>query len=127
AKAHELLERVGAPHCAGERVEELSPADATRAALAQALVREPCVLLVDEPGVLAGPAERDALLRLVRELADERPRLALVLTARDVAGLAGARRILALDDGVLRGAVDPPRADVLPFPGGAPAATAPVQ
>jgi predicted ABC-type transport system involved in lysophospholipase L1 biosynthesis ATPase subunit len=127
AKAHEVLERVGAPHCAGALADELAPADETRAALAQALVCEPRVLLIDEPAVLAAPDERDELLVLLRELAAERPRLALVLTSRDVAGVAGARRILTLDDGVLRGAAEPPSADVLPFPGGPAAETAPVQ
>jgi predicted ABC-type transport system involved in lysophospholipase L1 biosynthesis ATPase subunit len=125
AKAHEMLERVGAPHCAGALAGELAPADETRAALAQALVREPRLLLVDEPGVMAVPDEREELLVLLRELADERPRLALVLTSRDVAGVAGARRILTLDDGVLRGAGEPPSADVVPFPGGPPIETAP--
>jgi putative ABC transport system ATP-binding protein len=119
AKAHEALERVGAPHCAGALTDELAAADETRAALAQALVREPQVLLVDEPGVMATPEEREELLQLLRELASERPRLALLLTTRDTTGIAGARRILTLDDGVLRGASDPPSADVLPFPGGA--------
>jgi putative ABC transport system ATP-binding protein len=125
AKAYEALERVGAAHCAGALADELAPADETRAALAQALAREPRVLLVDEPGVMATPEEREELLRLVRELAGERPRLAVVLTARDTAGIAGTRRILTLDDGVLRGASDPPSADVLLFPGG-PAEGAPV-
>jgi len=118
AKAHEVLERVGAPHCAGTLADELAPADETRAALAQALVREPRVLLIDEPGVLAAPDERDELLTLLRGLAAERSRLALVLTSRDVAGVTGARRILTLDDGVLRGASEPPSADVLAFPAG---------
>jgi ABC-type sulfate/molybdate transport systems ATPase subunit len=104
AKAHEALERVGAAHCAGAFTDEMGPADETRAALAQALVRQPRVLLVDEPGVTATPEEREELLRLLRELAGERPQLALLLTARDTAGIAGARRILTLDDGVLRGA-----------------------
>jgi ABC-type methionine transport system ATPase subunit len=118
AKAHEALERVGAPHCAGAIAEELAPGDETRVALAQALVCEPRLLLVDEPGVLAAPDEREELLRLLRGLADEDPRLALVTTSRDVAGVAGARRVLTLDDGVLRGAGEPPSADVVPFPGG---------
>lgn len=126
AKAYEALEVVGAPHCAGALADELAPADETRAALAQALVREPRVLLVDEPGVMATPEEREELLGLLRELAADRPRLALVVTARDTAGIAGAQRILTLDDGVLRGASAPPSADVLPFPGGAAAEGAPV-
>lgn len=126
AKAHEALERVGAGHCAGALTDELAPADETRAALAQALVREPRLLLVDEPGVLAAPDEREELLRLLRDLAAARPRLALVVTAPDVAGVAGARRILTLDDGRLRGASEPPSADVLAFPGSPPAEPAPL-
>jgi ABC-type lipoprotein export system ATPase subunit len=127
AKAHEALERVGASHCAGAAAEELAPGDETRVALAQALVREPRLLLVDEPGVMAAPDERDELLRLLRGIAAEDPRLALVVTARDVAGVAGAGRVLTLDDGVLRGAVEPPSADVVPFPGGLAAEAAPVR
>jgi ABC-type methionine transport system ATPase subunit len=127
AKAHEALERVGAAHCAGALAEELSPADATRATLAQALMREPRLLLVDEPGAMAEPDEREELLRLLRDLAAERPQMALVMTARDVVGVAGARRILTLDDGLLRGASEPPSADVVPFPGHSAPEPAPVR
>lgn len=127
AKAYEALERVGASHCAGALAAELAPADETRAVLAQALVCEPRVLLVDEPGVMTAPEEREELLQLLRQLADEQPHLALVLTSRDTTGIVGARRILTLDDGVLRGASDPPSADILPFPGGAVAERAPVR
>lgn len=127
AKAHELLEQVDAGHCAGALAEELAPIDETRAALAQALAREPRLLLVDEPGAMVAPEERDDLLALLRDIAAERPRLALVITARDVAGVAIARRILTLDHGVLRGASAPPSADVLSFPSGAPAETVPVR
>jgi ABC-type methionine transport system ATPase subunit len=127
AKAHEALERASAAHCAGAMAEELAPGDETRVALAQALVREPRLLLVDEPGVMAAPDERDELLRLLRGLATEDPRLALVMTARDVAGVAGAGRVLTLNDGVLRGASAPPSADVLAFPGGTAAKAAPIR
>lgn len=127
AKAHEALERAGAAHCAGAMAEELAPGDETRVALAQALVREPRLLLADEPGVMAAPDEREELLRLMRDLAAKDPRLALVMTARDVAGVAGAGRVLTLDDGVLRGASAPPNADVLAFPGGIAAEAAPIR
>ncbi|HZV75013.1 MAG TPA: ATP-binding cassette domain-containing protein [Conexibacter sp.] len=117
AKAHETIERVGAAHCAGATADELAPGDETRVALAQALVREPRLLLVDEPGALAPPDERDELLRLLRAIVAERPQLALVVTARDVAGVAGAGRVLTLGDGALRGAREPASAEVVPFPG----------
>jgi ABC-type lipoprotein export system ATPase subunit len=119
AKAHETLERIGAAHTAGLTAEELAPADETRVALAQALVGEPRLLLADEPGVMAAPDEREELLRLLRELAAERPRLALLVTARDVAGVAGAGRVLTLGDGVLHGSAEPASAEVVPFPGAA--------
>jgi ABC-type lipoprotein export system ATPase subunit len=117
AKAHETIERVGAAHCAGATADELAPGDETRVALAQALVREPRLLLVDEPGALAPADERDELLRLLRAIVAERPQLALVVTARDVAGVAGAGRVLTLGDGALRGAPEPASAEVVPFPG----------
>lgn len=115
AKAHEALERVGATHCGGTPTDELAPADATRVALAQALVRQPRVLLVDEPGAMAEPDEREELLRLLRAIAGADRELALLVTSRDVAGVAGATRVLTLGDGVLHGAAGPSDADVLPF------------
>jgi len=117
AKAHETIERVGAGHCTGLAADELAPGDETRVSLAQALVRDPRLLLVDEPAVLAAPDERDELLRLLGAIAAEHPRLAVLVTARDVTGVAGARRVLTLDGGTLRGASAPPGAAVLPFPG----------
>jgi putative ABC transport system ATP-binding protein len=125
AKAHEAVERVGAAHCAGATADELAPGDETRVALAQALVHEPRLLLVDEPGVMAAAEEREELLRLLRSVAAQRPRLALVVSARDVAGVAGAGRVLTLGDGALRGASEPASAEVLPFPARA-AQTAPL-
>jgi putative ABC transport system ATP-binding protein len=127
AKAHEAIERVGAAHCAGATASELAAADETRVALAQALVREPRLLLVDEPGALAAPDEREELLRLLRAIAAERPRLALVVTARDVAGVAGAGRVLTLGDGALGGVHEPASAQVVPFPGRATAEAAPAR
>jgi putative ABC transport system ATP-binding protein len=116
AKAHEMLERVGAGRCADAATDELAAGDLTRVALAQALLRNPSVLLVDEPGVTAEADERSELLRLLGSIAAERPQLALVMTARDVAGVAGAGRVLTLGEGQLRGATRPAEADVVPFP-----------
>jgi len=115
AKAHEAIERVGAGDCASAAVDELAPGEEARVALAQALVREPRLLLVDEPGVLAAPDEREKLLALLRAIAAERPKLALLVTARDVTGVTGASRVLTLDAGALRGAPGPAGAAVLPF------------
>lgn len=119
AKAHEAIERVGAGRCAGAHAGELAPGEEARVALAQALVREPRLLLVDEPGALASADEREELLRLLRGIAAERPQLAVLVTARDVSGIAGAGRVLTLDGGALRGAAAPAGAAILPFPSAA--------
>lgn len=116
AKAHEAIEQVGAGGCAEAFAHELPHADLTRIALAQALVREPRLLLVDEPGVTAEAGEREALLRLLRSLVAEREQLAVLLTSRDVAGFGGAQRVLSLGtDGRLRNYER--EAQVVPFPG----------
>ena len=115
AKAHAAIERVGADHYTNASADELAPGDETRVALAQALVRDPRLLLVDEPGALAAPDERDELLRLLRAIAAERPQLAMLVTSRDVAGIAGAGRELTLAGGTLRGASAPARGEVVPF------------
>jgi putative ABC transport system ATP-binding protein len=125
AKAHETLERVGAAGCVDAAGDELTQLDLARITLARALVREPRVLLVDEPGGIADADERDVLLRLLRSLASERRELAIVLTARDVAGLSSADRVMTLGDGGLRTHEAP--AHVVPFPirGAVPASPVP--
>lgn len=116
-KAHEAIERVGAAHCASATTDELAAGDLARVVLAQALVRGPQLLLVDEPGAMAEADEREGLLRLLRSLAAERDGLAVVLTSRDVAGVAIASRVLTLGDGRLRGRTMLSDAAVVPFPG----------
>lgn len=114
-RAWEALERVGARSWARLEAHDLSPIQSARASLAQALVRRPRVLLVDEPGAVTSVDERDELLRLLHSLAAEASDLALVIASEDTSGLQGARRAMSLADGSLR-SVEPP-ASVVPFRG----------
>ncbi|QAB18980.1 ABC transporter ATP-binding protein [Leucobacter muris] len=65
------LERVGLAAFAGRRFGELSGGQQQRGILARALVSDPQLLLLDEPFNGLDRENRDALLRLVRELRDE--------------------------------------------------------
>ena len=49
ARAAELLERVGVPHCAGRLPRQLSGGEQQRVAIAVALANDPPLLLADEP------------------------------------------------------------------------------
>lgn len=111
--ARATLERVGATSCADTPIAALSPGERTRVAIAQALVREPVLLLVDEPALTPSPGERDEIYALLRSLSVERG-LTLVVASEDVAAIRGARQAMTLDDGALRSSRRP--GQVVPFP-----------
>ncbi len=99
--ARRALERVGAGACAEEWTGRLSPGERIRVGLARGLVREPRLLLVDEPAVSPSPIECQELYALLRTLAHE-DGLAVVLASEDLDALEGARRIMSISDGDLR-------------------------
>jgi ABC-2 type transport system ATP-binding protein len=68
ARVDEGLERVGMSQAADRRVGGYSMAERQRIGLAQALIGEPEVLLLDEPVGSVDPAARADLLRIVRAL-----------------------------------------------------------
>ena len=65
------------------------------------LVREPRLLLIDEPAVLTRPSEEDQLYALLRELGRDRT-LAIVVASEEITAIRRARRMLSIDGGVLR-------------------------
>jgi putative ABC transport system ATP-binding protein len=112
-KARGALERVGATSRADAAIFELSPGERTRVAIARALVREPALLLVDEPALTPSPTERDELYALLRSLGDERG-LTLLVVSEDLAAIRTARQAMTISDGTLRSSQRSGR--VLPFP-----------
>jgi ABC-type multidrug transport system ATPase subunit len=113
ARTRWALERTGAVHCAERRLRSLPASEATRARLALALTSEPRLMLVDD--VIAGVdlAERDAILALLRSLADEG--VAILTSTDETPALAGCDRALTLNDGCLEGRLTPDLAEVLPL------------
>lgn len=114
AKAHEMLQLVGAADCANAATHELTVTDRVRVMLAQALVRKPRLLLVDEPGAKAAPGDREKVMHLLRTIVADRRDLALVLTSQDIIGLSGADRVLTIHRGRLRSFET--AAEIVPLP-----------
>ncbi|HWM96607.1 MAG TPA: ABC transporter ATP-binding protein [Streptosporangiaceae bacterium] len=111
AVAGRALEEVGLTERAGAWPLTLSGGEAQRAALARALVREPSLLLLDEPFSALDALTRIAMHRLVLRLW-ERHRPAVLLVTHDVdEALILADRVLVLASGriVFSGPVEVPR------------------
>lgn len=113
-RAAAALERVAAGHCAARELQSLDAAEQVRVALARALALTPSLLVIDEPVKGVDLLQRDAILALLRELADDG--VAVLISAGEATALAGADRALSLADGELRGRLAPELAEVLPLP-----------
>jgi len=113
--ARHALARLGAQHSASLRPGELDGAEAIRVAIARALVREPQLLVIDEPTLGVELAVRDQILALLRDLTSEG--IAVLYSVTDTSGLTGADRALSLAKGSLNGECSAPElAPVLPLP-----------
>ncbi|NLT06552.1 MAG: ATP-binding cassette domain-containing protein [Solirubrobacterales bacterium] len=96
--AHRSLHLVGAGDCMSAAPFELRPGEGTRVALARALVREPRLLLVDEPAVTPDPTEREEIRDLLHQLTRSL-RVAMLVASEEVSMMVGAPRILSIGDG----------------------------
>jgi predicted ABC-type transport system involved in lysophospholipase L1 biosynthesis ATPase subunit len=101
ALARCALDRVGALPWAHLSTDRLSLDERIRVELARAVVREPRLLLVDEPAVLVGSSASRELYALLRALAKEAG-MALVIASEDATPLAGVQRAMRISDGRVR-------------------------
>lgn len=113
SRAGEALRRVGAEGLVAFRPGDLDAAERVRVAIARALVRQPRLLVIDEPTIGVDLLARDGILSLLRSLADEG--VAVLTSTADAAGLENADRALALSDGELNGSAVPDTAAVIPL------------
>jgi branched-chain amino acid transport system ATP-binding protein len=98
-QAMAVLAAVGLADQAGRTCATLSYGDLKRLELAQALAHRPRLLLMDEPTAGMAPAERQALMALVRELVTGLA-LAVLFTEHDMDVVFGhADRVVVLDHG----------------------------
>lgn len=99
-RAVTMLERVGLGAHAHKYPSELSGGQQQRVAIARALVKEPEVLLADEPTGALDEATRDEILELLEGIRRDRG-LTLVIVTHDSAVARRAERRLHLRDGVV--------------------------
>jgi len=112
-EAVKVLQRTGIEHLASRQCAELAYGDLKRVELAVALAARPRLLLMDEPTAGMAPAERLALMDLVREIAREE-NLSVLFTEHDMDVVFGyADRVIVLSEGELiaQGAPAEVRAD----------------
>jgi ABC-type multidrug transport system ATPase subunit len=99
--ARVALAQVGVADAADEQWQNLSNSEQMLVSIAQAIVRRPRLLVVDDPVAGLGVEGRANVMGLLRAIADQG--VAVVITAADVAELRGADRIWALEAGRLSG------------------------
>ncbi|MDH6623035.1 sulfonate transport system ATP-binding protein [Streptomyces sp. LBL] len=101
ALADRALEEVGLDHRSDAWPKTLSGGEAQRASLARALVREPDLLLLDEPFGALDALTRIKAQRLVGELWRRRGCAVLLVTHDVEEAVLLADRVLVMDDGVI--------------------------
>lgn len=111
--AHRALARLGIADCAYMPVDGLSRVERIRVGLAQTLVHQPRLLLVDEPSAPLRPSEEVELHSLLRSLGRDSS-IAIVIVSEESASLRGAQRMMTIDRGRLR--TNDQQGTVLPFP-----------
>lgn len=113
-RVDEALARTGLQGLGPRRPAQLSGGQASRAALARALLRARPILLLDEPFAALGPALRLEMLDLVRDLGDQTGALVLMVThdPQDALALGGDTAFVA--EGIVHTPV--PTAELLANP-----------
>ncbi|BBC30680.1 hypothetical protein SGFS_019740 [Streptomyces graminofaciens] len=101
ARAKQALTEVGLDHRLGAWSKTLSGGEAQRVTLARALVREPDLLLLDEPFGALDSLTRIKAQRLVGELWQRRGCAVLLVTHEVEEAVLLADRVLVMDQGVI--------------------------
>jgi putative ABC transport system ATP-binding protein len=101
AKAGELLRRVRIGHRIGHRPRQLSGGEQQRVAIARALVRDPVVILADEPTGNLDRSGGDVIIRLLREQQHE-SHSTLVIVTHDRRFITPDDHVLEIEDGRIK-------------------------
>lgn len=102
AKVERVLERFGLTHLADAAAHRLSSGEKQLLSLAATLVREPAVVVCDEPTTLLDLRNATAMAHLLFGLPEQ-----LVIVSHDLELLRRCERVIRLDDGALTDDGDP--------------------
>lgn len=109
----QTLELVGATQLARRRTSELGLSERLLIELARAIIRQPRLVLVDEPAVFRSPEHARAFYELLRSLPDK-VGCALLIASEDVSALRGCKPMMNLAGGQLSSTAS--RRKVIDFP-----------
>lgn len=98
-KAFALLDRVGLKEQADKRADALSGGQRQRVGIARALEQDPELLLIDEPTASLDPKTSRQIMRLIREVCEERGLPAIINIHDVVLAQAFTERIIGLRAG----------------------------
>ncbi len=101
-KVNKILAEVGLDKMAGRRPGELSGGQQQRVAIARALVKEPAVILADEPTANLDSVNGESILELMKEL-NRRKQITFIFSSHDRMVIERARRVIRLKDGRIDG------------------------
>lgn len=98
-RTNELIEKVGLTKVANKKLKKLSGGMKRRAGIAQAMLNNPKILILDEPTAGLDPNERIRFRNLISELSEERMVLLSTHIVSDVEYIAN--EILLMKDGTI--------------------------
>ncbi|MFD9982458.1 ABC transporter ATP-binding protein [Streptomyces massasporeus] len=101
-KVKDIAERVGLTDLLGARPAGLSSGQKQRVSLARALIREPDVLLLDEPLSHLDAAQRDSTRRELKRIQKDLGHTTILVTHDQEEALSLADRIAVMRDGVIQ-------------------------
>jgi ABC-type lipoprotein export system ATPase subunit len=118
-RALDALREVDVVDCRNARWDQLSDNERTLVSLAHGLVREPRLLLVDDPTAGLDTLQQQEVVDVLRAVAVERG-IAVLMTTSILSAVTGANHAFTLSDGRLVPVTDGsrPLADVIEFPRG---------
>lgn len=102
AKVRKILAEVGLEKLAQRRPSELSGGQQQRVAIARALVKEPAVVLADEPTANLDSVTGEGILDLMKEL-NRRNQITFIFSSHDKMVIERAKRVVRLRDGKIEG------------------------